>query len=104
MGDHSMVGPYGRALDVPGSVEDLQRPAVDPSAPERLPGLGGLDDARRVSHDDPSGPKHTLGVRDDAPRLGKVQDDAVERAAVDPLVAVSELDVVAVERLGTCLL
>ena len=53
--------------------------------------LGGLRDRRRVGDEDPAGLQHALGVRDDLPRLGQVEHDAVERPVVgiDALVAVA---------------
>src|SRR6185503_876381 len=88
---------HGSALDVPAAVEDLDGASVDPSTLERLPCLGGLDDARRVGHEDPAGLQHALSVRDDLPRLGEVEDDTIERAVVDALVAVAELDSIAIQ-------
>ena len=47
----------------------------------------------------PPGRSAALGVLHDLPRLGQVEHDAVEVGLVDALVAVAQLDAVAVERL-----
>ena len=48
----------------------------------------------------PPGCSAPLGVLHDLPRLGQVEHDPVEVGLVDALVAVAELDAVALERLG----
>ena len=79
MGDHPVVGSYGLALDVPPTVQHLDRAGVDPLALERLAHLRRLGDRRRVRHEQSAGGQHPLGVRDDLPRLGDVEHHTVER-------------------------
>ena len=65
---------------------------------ERLAQLHGLDDGGRVGHEDAAGVQRPLGVLHDLPRLGQVEHDPVETGQVDALVAVAQLDAVAVDR------
>src|SRR3712207_7407200 len=61
------------------------------AGPQRLGECGGLDDARRVGHQDAAGVQGALGVLDHLPRLGQVEHDAVEVGFVDARVAVALL-------------
>src|SRR5215213_2434885 len=97
VGHHPMVRTYGGAVDVPAAVEALDGAGVDPPALQCFPRLRRLDDARRVGQEDSASEQDALGVGDDAPRLGEVEDDAIERAVVDALVAVAQLHAVAIE-------
>ncbi len=67
---------------------------------QRLADLDGLGDRWRVGHEEPAGLQHRFGLRDHLPRLGQVEHHPVEHAEcrVDALVAVGDVDVVAVER------
>ncbi len=103
VGDHAVVGSHGLPLDVPSTVEHLDRAGVDPLALERLAHLRRLGDRRRVRHQQPAGGQHPLGVRHDLPRFGDVEHHTVEGPVgrVDALVAVGDVDVVPLERRRT---
>ncbi len=61
--------------------------------------LRGLQDRRRVGHEQTTGPQRVHSVLDDLPGLRQVEHDAIEVDLVDPLVAVALLDAVTVEHL-----
>ena len=66
-----------------------------PGSRQRLAHLDGLGDRRGVGDEDAAEAQRLLGVGHHVPRLGQVEHDPVEVGAVDALVAVAELDVVA---------
>jgi hypothetical protein len=93
-----VVGTDRLTLDVPASLEYLDgvgegERAVGEARAERA----RLGDARRVGDEDAARAEGLLGVGHDLPGLGEVEHDAVEVGAVDALVAVALLDVVALE-------
>ena len=69
-----------------------------PAASERAAELRGLVDGRQVHEEDAAGAQRGRGVRQDAPRLGHIEQDPVEIALVDAFGDVADLD--AVVRVG----
>ncbi|SVC66407.1 uncharacterized protein METZ01_LOCUS319261, partial [marine metagenome] len=99
MGHHPVVGPHGLAVHVPRPVQHLDRLGeAEAVGVQGVPELGGLQDARCVRHDDPSGQEGTGGVRNYLPGFRKVEDNSVEVPNIDPLVSIPDLDVVVVQR------
>ena len=94
---HPVVGSDRTGLDVPGPVEHLQawRPCRTRCSLQRRPQLGGLVDGGQVGAEDPPRPEGLLGVGQDPPRLGQVEQDPVEPHLVDALVDVADLHPVA---------
>ena len=98
MGDHPVVRPDGLALDVPGPHQDLLGLGqAEPGAAESLPELRHLHDARVVGDEDAPRMERLGGVLHHPPRLGQVEDDAVQVRLVDALVHVLRLDTVAAQ-------
>ena len=94
MRHHAVVGPHRLAVDVPGALQHLE--GLD--HPERRVGellvqAGHLPDRGQVREHDPARVQRLLGVLDDPPRFGEVEEDAVEIVEADAVVDVAHLDV-----------
>ena len=91
---HAVVGPHRLAVDVPGALQHLERlDHAERRARELLAQARHLDDRRQVGEQDPARVQRALGVLHDPPRLGQVEQDAVEVVDVDAVVDVAHLDV-----------
>ena len=89
--DHAMVGADRAVLDVPGPAEDLEGAAIPKGCrpwPTRRVAVWLMEGGRRRGSRPAAVP---FGVGQDAPRLGKVEQDAVEPVLVDARVDVADL-------------
>ena len=78
MGHHAVVRPDGRAVDVPRPVKYFNRfretKAMDVQG---VPEPGGLQDARCIRHDNPSGQEGSGGMGNHLPGFRKVEHHPV---------------------------
>ena len=91
--DHAVVGPHGLPVDVPAALEHLERLDHAERGVRRAP--RAVASPGRSSAGTRAGSRRAergLGVLHDPPRLGQVEEDAVEVVDLDAVVDVAHLD------------
>ena len=84
MRDHSMIGSDAASLNRPGPQQRFKcfDHAEDRRSLEGLHRLYDLRDCGNKAQIHATRPKHLCGMRYDLPRLGKIEDETIERQAI----------------------